>query len=145
MSAGKEAVLVQWHLEKQERGFVSRVGNAIVNFSLSPTYYAMTLADNTVKVVRIDNNKTVLAQKVLQLTPESQMSSFDKKLIVPTGTKIQVYDMDEDHRGIQIIDVKPRNYVSNATVENLPESKVIAHTFTPNKQTLLSVDALEDP
>ena len=29
MSGGHESVLVQWHLEKQERTFVSRLGNAI--------------------------------------------------------------------------------------------------------------------
>lgn len=68
MSGGHEAVLVQWHLEKQERGFVSRVGNAITNFSLSPTYYAMTLADNSIKVVRVDNNKVVLSYQNLHMS-----------------------------------------------------------------------------
>jgi hypothetical protein len=29
ISGGQEAVLVQWHLEKQDKTFVSRVGNAI--------------------------------------------------------------------------------------------------------------------
>jgi len=67
MSGGQEAVLVQWHLDKQERSFVSRVGNAITNFSLSPNYYAMTLRDNTLKVVRVDNNKAVLSAKNLHL------------------------------------------------------------------------------
>jgi WD40 repeat protein len=68
ISGGIEAVLVQWHLEKQERAFVSRVGNGILNFSLSQNYYAMTLADNTVKVVRIDNNKIVMSSKQLHIS-----------------------------------------------------------------------------
>jgi len=86
MSGGNEAVLVQWHLEKQEKTFVSRVGNAIVNFSLSHNFYSMILADNTLKVVRTDNNKTVLQKRVLHLEYDSQIDSIDKKLVVPSGT-----------------------------------------------------------
>jgi len=86
MSGGNEAVLVQLHLEKQEKTFVSRVGNAIVNFSLSHNFYSMILADNTLKVVRTDNNKTVLQKRVLHLEYDSQIDSIDKKLVVPSGT-----------------------------------------------------------
>jgi len=67
MSGGVEAVLVQWHLEKQERQFVSRVGNAIINFGLSQNFYALTLGDNSLKVVRVDNNKVALHAQSLNL------------------------------------------------------------------------------
>jgi WD40 repeat protein len=67
LSAGTEAVVVQWHLEKQDRTFVSRLGEKVSNLALSQrygistsTFFAAILADNTLKVVRIDNNKTVL-------------------------------------------------------------------------------------
>ena len=115
ISGGTEAVLVQWHLEKQERAFVSRVGEGILNFSLSENYYGLTLADNTVKVVRIDNNKIVMSSKLLHIT-EQQISSFHKNLVVPSGTKLQVQNLDEEYRGAAIIDVVPRNYISNADV-----------------------------
>lgn len=46
---------------------------------------------------------------------------------------------------MQIIYVKPRNYISNANVSDLPESKVIAYAFTPDRKTMMSVDALDDP
>ncbi len=35
LSAGSEAVVVQWHLEKQDRTFISRLGSKISNLSLS--------------------------------------------------------------------------------------------------------------
>ena len=60
MSGGDEAVVVQWHLETQNKSFISRVGAPIVNIGLSSpnmAYYSLTLADNSVKVIRFDNNK----------------------------------------------------------------------------------------
>lgn len=67
LSAGAEAVVVQWHLEKQDKTFISRLGQKISSLSLSNQYgistscfIAVVLNDNTLKVVRIDNNKTVL-------------------------------------------------------------------------------------
>lgn len=75
-------------MDKQERSFVSRVGNAITNFSLSPNYYAMILADNTLKVVRVDNNKTVLSAKNLDMAQAGDFTSFDKKIVVPSGSQL---------------------------------------------------------
>ena len=43
------------------------------------------------------------------------------------------------------MDVKPRNYVYNANQESTVESEVIAHAFTPNMRSLISVDSLDDP
>jgi NET1-associated nuclear protein 1 (U3 small nucleolar RNA-associated protein 17) len=60
LSGGEEAVVVQWHLETQAKNFISRLGNSILTISLSlpaMTYYSVQMADNTVKIVRFDNNK----------------------------------------------------------------------------------------
>lgn len=46
----------------------------------------MTLADNTLKVVRVDNNKTVIGCKNLDLKGVAEISSFDRTLIVPSGS-----------------------------------------------------------
>jgi WD40 repeat protein len=58
LSAGVEAVIVQWHLVTQNKNFISRVGNAITNLALSypaQTYFSASLDDNSVKVIRFDN------------------------------------------------------------------------------------------
>ena len=69
LSAGEESVIVQWHLQTQSKTFISRIGQGpIRNMSLSlpdNTYYATTLDDNSVKVVRFDNNKTQINVKHL--------------------------------------------------------------------------------
>lgn len=46
---------------------MSRVGNAILNFGLSQNFYALTLGDNSLKVVRVDNNKVALHAQSLNL------------------------------------------------------------------------------
>jgi hypothetical protein len=52
--------MVQWHLETQSKSFISRLGSSITNVALSypnQTYYGATMDDNSVKVIRFDNNK----------------------------------------------------------------------------------------
>lgn len=88
MSGGNEGVIVQWHLEKQEKTFVSQIGNAILNLSLSPTYYVVTLANNSVKVLRTDNNKLQTETKGIDLTEVTSVSSFDTNLVVTCGTQV---------------------------------------------------------
>ena len=61
MSGGVESVLVQWHLQKQEKTFVSRLGDRIESISASGSFYGLTLGDNSIKVIRNDNNKCVLS------------------------------------------------------------------------------------
>ena len=69
LSAGKESVLVQWNLEKQDKSFVSRLGaGEILSLSLSPQeFYSVILSDNTFKVLRFENNKTVVDSQNLCL------------------------------------------------------------------------------
>jgi hypothetical protein len=54
-------VVVQWHLETHAKTFISRLGTAsILNLSFSKpslTYYSVALGDNSVKIIRFDNNK----------------------------------------------------------------------------------------
>jgi hypothetical protein len=64
---------------------------------------------------------------------------------VPHDHQIQMIDLEEEHRDVQSVDVKPRNYVSNASVTKLPCSAVISFAISPDKLTLISVDSLEDP
>ena len=50
------------------------------------------MADNTLKVVRIDNNKIVLTCQKPLLT-NSDMSSVESTLVVAEGTRMQFVDL----------------------------------------------------
>jgi hypothetical protein len=69
LSAGKESVLVQWHLDRQEKSFVSRLGNGeITNVSLSEElFYSCSLSDNSFKVMRLENNKEIVYHQNMQI------------------------------------------------------------------------------
>lgn len=97
-------------------------------------------------MVRVDNNKVALHVQSLNLvqSKQNEIQSFDTTIVIPHDHKLQLFNLDEDHRNVHNIDVKPRNYVSNANVADLPISKVAAYAFTPDKTTLLSVVNLED-
>jgi NET1-associated nuclear protein 1 (U3 small nucleolar RNA-associated protein 17) len=64
LSGGSEGVVVQWNIETQAKTFISRMGHSIDAISLSEEeglYYSLILGDNSLKVVRFDNNKPVLS------------------------------------------------------------------------------------
>ena len=83
VSGGNEAVIVQWQLAKQDKTFVSRIGNAITNLSVSANHYAVLLANNCLKVMRTDNNKSVLEARCF--VPNSSLDYHDKMLLASHG------------------------------------------------------------
>lgn len=75
LTAGKESVLVQWNLEKQDKTFISRLGSGeITNLTLSAgansSFYSCIFSDNSIKICRFDNNKAVVDQHNLHLGGE---------------------------------------------------------------------------
>lgn len=56
------------------------------NFGVSQIYYALTLGNNTLKVIRSDNNKIVVQAKGLHFDTKSELSAINKKIIVNQGT-----------------------------------------------------------
>ena len=59
-------------------------------------YFAVILADNTLKVVRMDNNKIVLTcQK--PLFSKSNMTSVESTLVVPDGTRMHFVDLNSEY------------------------------------------------
>jgi hypothetical protein len=95
LSTGNEAVVVQWHLEKQDKTFISRLGQAICSLSLSngyglssSCYFATILADNSLKVVRFDNNKTVMTQSCPSFSAPALNASSKNSLVVVDKTRI---------------------------------------------------------
>jgi len=61
ISAGHEAVLVQWHLETQHKQFISRAGAPIQRllFSTDGLLCGLFESDNSWKIIRTENNKVV--------------------------------------------------------------------------------------
>ena len=53
---------------------------------MSQIYYALTLGNNTLKVIRSDNNKIVVQAKGLHFDAKSELSAINKKIIVNQGT-----------------------------------------------------------
>jgi hypothetical protein len=49
-----------------------------------------------------------------------QMSSFGKSVVLSSGPSLQILDLSQDMKACAKIQVKPRNYVSNANVQPLP-------------------------
>lgn len=63
VSGGRESVLVQWNLDRNDKTFISRLGKGeIVNLSLSAemVYFGCLFSNNNFKVCRFDNNKCVI-------------------------------------------------------------------------------------
>lgn len=72
LSAGRESVLVQWNLATDDKTFVSRLGGApITSLAVSGDYYACIFGDNSLKVLRFDNNKAIINHENLNLKATS--------------------------------------------------------------------------
>ena len=88
MSGGSETVLVQWHLEKQEKTFVSRLGSGIDAVALSDDFYGLLLKDNTFRVVRMDNNKIALTHQNPSFNECERLQAQSNLLMVPEGGQL---------------------------------------------------------
>lgn len=148
LSVGSEAVVVQWHLDKQDKTFISRLGSRINCLALSQrydisssTYFACILSDNTLKVVRIDNNKTVLATTKPQYA-SGELQSVDSILVSANGTRLHFVDLNSEFQLSQHIESKPRNFVTTENSDAL--SKVVAFCMTNNKRNLVTLEQLKD-
>lgn len=69
LSGGKEAVVVLWHQATQQNSYISRVGNHIISLSTSydGSLTAISMADNSIKVIRSQNYEVVQHIKGLLL------------------------------------------------------------------------------
>ena len=73
LSGGKEAVVVLWHQVTQKNSFISRVGNQILNLSTSEdgTLIAISMSDNSIKIVRSQNYEIVQHFRGLLIEPNN--------------------------------------------------------------------------
>lgn len=70
---------------------------------------------------------------------------MDDKLVLAHKSDILFYDLVQgDHRSVQVLKVKPRNYVSNADEDCIPENTITSHCLTPDQKTLVTFEELRD-
>ncbi|KAJ1815059.1 NET1-associated nuclear protein 1, partial [Coemansia sp. RSA 2675] len=74
LSGGEEGVLVLWQLATDSRSFVPRLGSDVMGVAISPNQalYAVTLRDNTVKVLAAATRSLVASLQGLTFADSSQ-------------------------------------------------------------------------
>lgn len=142
--------MVQWHLETQNKSFISRLGAPILNLGISGphmNYYSVHMEDNSVKVIRFDNNKVKAHIKSLQIDKDDFKNStvvYDQgTLIIPHKNILQFYNIDD--KSVQQLQVKPRNFISNTDgKQKVPETNIRSFCFTPDLKNLITFEELAD-
>ncbi|CAI2384232.1 unnamed protein product [Moneuplotes crassus] len=154
LSGGKEAVLVLWHQVTQENSFVSRIGNQIVNLSTSDdgTLFAVSMSDNSIKIIRAQNYEIVHHFRGLIVEPgntkfiqNNTKNSSNKDLIFYGNTAcpstLQVYDsvlkrVSGVHSSLN------RNYVSNSFGGNNSQYQIKDCIFSSTGEEMITYEQL---
>lgn len=102
------------------------------------------LRNNTFRVVRIDNNKTVLSQQNPAFSSPKQIQSTSNLLMSPDGTTLQFTDLGAEHSNTISLQVKARNAVSTTTGRSESYTNVIAFSMTQDQQRLVTLEKLFD-
>ena len=74
---------------------MSRIGNNVQSIGLSQAHYGVSLGDNSIRVFRSDNNKTVISHCNASFENDSlgcDLSSSSNLLIVPNKDNLQFVD-----------------------------------------------------
>ena len=88
--------------------------------SIATTYYALTLGDNSVKVIRFDNNKAVVCKQGLDVKQICEDKDSDVKICItdagtqfinPIGPQLQIFDLASNDL-ITMVEVKQRNHTN---------------------------------
>lgn len=91
------------------------MGNPIlsISFSADKEHYLLALGDNSIRVVRFDNNKLIHHIQGLHAAKldESVLDPLTNELVVPFENKLQFYD-PSNHVITSQLSVQPKNYVS---------------------------------
>ncbi|CDW77145.1 u3 snornp-associated protein nan1 [Stylonychia lemnae] len=148
LSVGNEGVIVQWHLETQNKTFISRIGNSIQSISLSnpsQQYYSLTLKDNSLKVIRFDNNKTVVDVRNLSFESNKDVQVAGNNLILAQNGDLLFNDLVQgDQLQAQVLKIKQRNYVSQDKNANEIQTNVSSFCITPDQKNLVTFEELID-
>ena len=109
----------------------------------------MILGDNSVRVIRTDNNKCVVSHSNASFRTNSQrcndLGSSSNLLVVPNGDRLQFVDFSEEYLVTHSLSLRPRNTVSTAE-GGIPRTmaQVTAFAVSPDQSTLCTLDELFD-
>ena len=87
-------------MQKQAKTFVSRLGDRVSSLAVSGSHYGVTLGDNSIRVIRNDNNKVVISHKNALFDPHSMgcsLGSVSNVLMIPHGDTLQFVDFASEH------------------------------------------------
>lgn len=134
-------------METQAKSFISRLGSPILNIALSVpnmAYYAVHMSDNSVKVIRFDNNKVRVHLKSVQLDSQTvgHIRYEHGELIVPHNSELQFFNIDE--RTLQGLSVKPTNFASKSDDVEPPITGIKSYSLTPDRKNLITFEELLD-
>ena len=144
--------MVQWHLEKQDRTFISRLGNGeIVNLALSgeQEFYSCIFADNSIKVCRFDNNKAVVSAANLKIgeAPILQVSSGGDQIAFVRDSMVQFKSILGTSSSVtEVLETNPRNFATSSSQsgECKNKMKIKSVDFCPDQSYSVTIETLED-
>jgi hypothetical protein len=102
------------------------------------------MADNSVKVIRFDNNKVRVHLKSVQLDCKSidGIKYENGELIVPFNSELQFFNIDE--RTLQGLSIKPTNFASKSDDIEPPTTIIKSYCMTPDRKNLITFEELLD-
>ncbi|KAI8835527.1 quinon protein alcohol dehydrogenase-like superfamily [Chytridium lagenaria] len=170
LSGGEEAVLVIWQLATQHKQFLPRLGADVNAIGLSDdqSLYALTLGDNTIKIVSavdltvrqaVSGIKTVsvgnAARKAAGVNGRQSVWKSPARyrnagvtvdprsnlvvMAAASGTSVQFFNAPED-RHVMELETSPRNRVSRTENEEGDDVEVTKIAFSVDGEWMATVD-----
>ncbi|CAG8543297.1 9559_t:CDS:10 [Paraglomus brasilianum] len=155
LSGGEEGVLVEWHIDSGQRRFVPRLGAEIKAISVSPddTIYAVSLANNTVKLVASMNLDLKQAIQGLHVQGKRRLEDVTAGLTIEPRTfnlvingqpgSLQFYDVHSE-KHVFDLDVSQQSLVSRTNNEEITRFQVVYVAFSADERWMATVDTRDD-
>ncbi|KAJ2726404.1 NET1-associated nuclear protein 1 [Coemansia sp. Benny D115] len=104
LSGGEEGVFVMWHLGTEKRDFLPRLGAEIQNITISPNQmlYAVSLRDNTVRIISAMNNTVVAALQGLKFAQRGALAAYDTRVPLERRHKARLLEDDALTTGLVV-------------------------------------------
>lgn len=127
---------------------MSRLGDSVESISISNNHYGVTLGDNSIRIIRTDNNKVMISQNAANFTSNTMAcdpASSSNALVVPYGDSLQFIDFSTEYLNAKNLLLRPRNAVSTAQgIVSHTKAIVKAFSLSADQQTLCTLDELYD-
>ena len=163
LTGGEEAVCVVWQLHTAHKQFIPRLKAPILHITVSPDgkYYALSQADNTIRLIDAMTSKVVRTIDGLQFAHAFRLRTAEQLLLtslVPsmptyTGTPfvtlngrphtLQMFDVFND-RQVNECDVVGRNLVSRTDDELIVHTRIEHAAYLDQCQWLVTCERRSD-